>query len=135
MRKALLAAILLAAHRRHYQAEDPMYTVLAGFVEAGENLEQCVAREVFEESGIRVTNVRYVASQPWPYPSSLMLGCHGEALSEAITLDRTEIEDALWVTKAEMAAALAGTHPAIRRPRNGAIAGFLLTNWVADRLD
>lgn len=67
-------AILLAAHRRHYQAEDPMYTVLAGFVEAGESLEQCVAREVFEESGIRVRNVRYVASQPWPFPHSLMMG-------------------------------------------------------------
>ncbi|UNP89011.1 NAD(+) diphosphatase [Aeromonas encheleia] len=66
--------ILLAAHRRHYQAEDPMYTVLAGFVEAGENLEQCVAREVFEESGIRVGKVRYVASQPWPFPHSLMMG-------------------------------------------------------------
>ena len=67
-------AILLAAHRRHYQADDPMYTVLAGFVEAGENLEQCVVREVFEESGIRVANVRYVASQPWPFPHSLMMG-------------------------------------------------------------
>ncbi len=66
--------ILLGAHLRHYRHEDPMYTVLAGFAEAGENLEQCVAREVFEESGIRVGNIRYVASQPWPFPHSLMMG-------------------------------------------------------------
>ena len=112
-----------------------MYSCLAGFMEPGEVMETAVRREVAEETGVEIGPVRYLASQPWPYPSSLMLGCHGEALSEAITLDRTELEDALWVTRAEMAAALAGTHPAIRRPRNGAIAGFLLTNWVADRLD
>lgn len=112
-----------------------MYSCLAGFVEPGETLERAVRREVAEETGVEVGPVRYLASQPWPYPSSLMIGCHGEALSEAITLDPVEMEDALWIGKAEMAAALAGTHPRIRRPRNGAIAGFLLTNWVADRLD
>lgn len=111
-----------------------MYSCLAGFVEPGETLERAVRREVAEETGVEVGPVRYLASQPWPYPSSLMIGCHGEALSEAITLDPVELEDALWIGKAEMAAALAGTHR-IRRPRNGAIAGFLLTNWVADRLD
>lgn len=111
------------------------YSTIAGFVEPGESLEDAVRREVAEETGIEVGPVRYLASQPWPYPSSLMIGCHGAALSEAITLDPVELEDALWVTRTEMAAALAGTHPKIRRPRNGAIAGFLLTNWVADRLD
>ncbi|MGL6464475.1 NAD(+) diphosphatase [Aeromonas hydrophila] len=84
-------AILLAAHRRHYQAEDPMYTVLAGFVEAGENLEQCVAREVFEESGIRVTNVRYVASQPWPFPHSLMMGFTADYESGEIRVQDEEL--------------------------------------------
>lgn len=112
-----------------------MYSCLAGFMEPGETLEAAVRREVAEETGVAVGPVRYLASQPWPYPSSLMLGCHGEAVSETITLDPVEIEDALWITKAAMADALAGTHPTIRRPRNGAIAGFLLTNWVADRLD
>ena len=84
-------AILLAAHRRHYQAEDPMYTVLAGFVEAGENLEQCVAREVFEESGIRVCNVRYVASQPWPFPHSLMMGFVADYQSGEIKVQDDEL--------------------------------------------
>ncbi|AZU47095.1 NADH pyrophosphatase [Aeromonas hydrophila] len=84
-------AILLAAHRRHYQAEDPMYTVLAGFVEAGENLEQCVAREVFEESGIRVTNVRYVASQSWPFPHSLMMGFTADYESGEIRVQDEEL--------------------------------------------
>ena len=83
--------ILLAAHRRHYQVEDPMYTVLAGFVEAGENLEQCVAREVFEESGIRVTNVRYVASQPWPFPHSLMMGFTADYESGEIRVQDDEL--------------------------------------------
>ncbi|CAM4090055.1 NAD(+) diphosphatase [Aeromonas bestiarum] len=84
-------AILLAAHRRHYQADDPMYTVLAGFVEAGENLEQCVAREVFEESGIRVRNVRYVASQPWPFPHSLMMGFTADYESGEIRVQDEEL--------------------------------------------
>ena len=112
-----------------------MYSCLAGFMEPGETVEAAVRREVMEETGVEVGPVRYLASQPWPYPSSLMIGCRGEAASEAITLDPVELEDARWVTKAETAAALAGTHPAIRRPRPGAIAGCLLTNWVADRLD
>ena len=85
------SAILLAAHRRHYQAEDPMYTVLAGFVEAGENLEQCVAREVFEESGIRVNNIRYVASQPWPFPHSLMMGFTADYQSGEIRVQDEEL--------------------------------------------
>jgi NAD+ diphosphatase len=84
-------AILLAAHRRHYQADDPMYTVLAGFVEAGENLEQCVAREVFEESGIRVHNVRYVASQPWPFPHNLMMGFTADYESGEIRVQDEEL--------------------------------------------
>jgi len=64
-----------------------------------------------------------------------MMGCRGEALTRAITVDRTEIEEALWVTREEVMAMLAGTHPAIRPPRLGAIAGFLMRMWVADRLD
>lgn len=112
-----------------------MYSCLAGFMEPGETIEAAVRREVGEETGVEVGPVRYLASQPWPWPSSLMLGCEGRALSEAITLDPRELEDARWVTRAEVAAALAGTHPSIRRPRNGSIAGFLLTNWIADRLE
>lgn len=114
---------------------DGMYSCLAGFMEPGETLEAAVRREVAEETGVQVGRVRYLASQPWPYPSSLMIGCAGEAETEAITLDPAELEDALWVSRDETAEILAGRHPKIRRPRAGAIAGFLLTNWVADRLD
>lgn len=83
--------LLLGAHRRHYQADDPMFTVLAGFVEAGENLEQCVAREVFEESGILVGNIRYVGSQPWPFPHSLMMGFIAEYQGGEIRLQEEEL--------------------------------------------
>ncbi|PJG60686.1 NAD(+) diphosphatase [Aeromonas cavernicola] len=92
------AAILLAAHHRHYQADDPMYTVLAGFVEAGETLEQCVAREVFEESGIRVNNIRYLASQPWPFPHSLMMGFVADYESGEINVQEQELVAAAFFT-------------------------------------
>ena len=112
-----------------------MYSLLAGFVEPGETVEAAVRRETWEEAGVRVGAVRYLASQPWPFPASLMLGCHGIAEGRALTLDRTEIEDALWLGREEVAAAFAGAHPAVRPPREGAIAGFLLRAWLADRLD
>lgn len=112
-----------------------MYSCLAGFMEPGETPEAAVRREVAEETGIRVGAVRYLASQPWPYPSSLMIGCHGIAETTGITLDPAELEAALWITREALAEVLAGCHPAIRQPRKGAIAEFLLRNWVADRLD
>lgn len=112
-----------------------MYSLLAGFIEPGETIEAAVRREVHEESGIRVGAVSYLASQPWPFPASLMLGCRGEALSEAITLDPAELADARWVTREELVSAFAGTHPLIKPSRRGAIAQFILQNWLADTLD
>lgn len=112
-----------------------MYSLLAGFVEPGETIEAAVRREVWEEAGVRVGAVSYLASQPWPFPASLMLGCRGEAESEEITIDPVEIEQALWVTREEMLDVFAGQHALILPPRKGAIAGFLLRNWLADRLD
>jgi NAD+ diphosphatase len=109
--------------------------VLAGFVEPGETLEAAVRREVFEESGIRVGAVRYLASQPWPFPASLMFGCAGEALDDTITIDPAELEDACWITREEMLTVMAGQHPRIKASRKGAIAHFLIANWLADRLD
>jgi len=84
------------------------YSSLAGFIEPGESVEEAVAREVYEEAGVRVGRVRYVASQPWPFPSSLMIGCFAEAISREIRMDSTELEDAKWFTKADVRASLAG---------------------------
>lgn len=111
-----------------------MYSLLAGFVEPGETLEAAVRREVFEETGVQVGAVSYLASQPWAFPMSLMFGCQGTALSDEIAIDPNEIEAALWLTRQEVMDALAGSHPLVRPPRKGAIAGFLLENWVADTL-
>jgi len=106
-----------------------MYSLLAGFVEPGETLENAVRREVLEETQVAVGAVRYVASQPWPFPMSLMLGCIGEATSEAITVDPVELADARWVSRDEVTAILAGTHPDINTPRPGAIAGAIIKAW------
>lgn len=83
-----------------------LYSALAGFLEPGESIEDAVKRETREEVGIEVAAVRYIASQPWPFPSSLMIGCFAEAESTEITLDREELLDARWFTRAELAAAL-----------------------------
>jgi NAD+ diphosphatase len=109
-----------------------MYSLLAGFVEPGEPIEAAVRRDVMEEAGIPVADVSYMASQPWPFPASLMIGCRGTALSRDITIDKNELEDALWLTKEECAEVMAGTHPDILPVREGAIAHFLLTKWLAD---
>ena len=112
-----------------------MYSCLAGFVEPGETLEAAVRREVLEETGIRTGVVRYVASQPWPFPASLMMGFHAEALDGEITIDPAELEDAIWVTREDMVAAMTGTHPRIKPARKGAIAHGLIANWLADWRD
>jgi len=113
---------------------DGMFSLLAGFVEPGETIEAAVRREVFEETGVRVGQVDYLADQPWPFPASLMMGCRGAALSDEIVIDPLEIEAARWVTRSEMLTVFAGTHPEIRPARRGAIAHFLLEAWLADRL-
>jgi NAD+ diphosphatase len=107
------------------------YSALAGFVEPGESIEEAVARELFEEVGVRATSVRYVVSQPWPFPSSLMMACIAPVADDALTLDATEIEDAFWVTRDEVAAAMAGD-PAARfiAPPRIAIAHTLFTRWL-----
>lgn len=111
-----------------------MYSLLAGFVEPGETLEAAVRREVFEEAGVRVGQVGYLASQPWPFPASLMFGCEGEALSDEINIDPLEIEDARWITREHMAQIFAGEDSEILPARKGAIAHFLIENWLADSL-
>jgi NAD+ diphosphatase len=121
---------LLLGRQPHYPPG--RYSALAGFVEVGENLEAAVARELFEEAGVRVRNIRYVASQPWPFPSSLMFGCHAEADGPDLTIDTTELEDARWFTRDEVAAALEERPDApFQAPPRTAIARTLLERWLA----
>lgn len=107
------------------------YSALAGFAEVGEAIEDAVAREVWEETGVRVTDIDYVASQPWPFPSSLMIGCVARAADDAITLDTNELADAIWVPRAGVQAALAGeAHAPFLPPPPYAIAHTLLAYWA-----
>lgn len=105
-----------------------MYSTLAGFVEPGESLEETVAREVFEESGIRVADVRYHSSQPWPFPASLMIGFHASAASREIRLNQSELEDAAWFSRAELRNFAAQGK---NLPRIDSIARRLVEDWLA----
>lgn len=104
-------------------------SALAGFVEAGESLEEAVRREVREEAGIEVGAVHYVASQPWPFPSSLMLGCIADALTAEIRIDPHEIESAGWFDRTTVSAAMAGRGTMLLPPKL-AIAHHLIARWL-----
>ncbi|MCP4002734.1 MAG: NAD(+) diphosphatase [bacterium] len=109
-----------------------MFSALAGFVEHGETLEEAVRREVHEESGIEVGDVRYHASQPWPFPSSLMMGCMARALSEKIVVDRHELEDARWFEREKVLRAVRepGSDKSFFVPPPMAIAHELIRAWA-----
>jgi NAD+ diphosphatase len=110
-----------------------MWSCLAGFAEPGETIEEAVRREVREEVGIPCGRVKYFTSQPWPFPSSLMIGCHAEARSEAIVIDRSEIEDARWFEREELGQMLARQHPdGLTAPPPVAIAHHIIRNFVED---
>ena len=107
------------------------YSALAGFIEVGEAIEDGVAREIKEEAGLEVRNVRYVASQPWPFPSSLMIGCRAEAIGAELVIDRAELDDARWFTRTEVERAIAGdAQAAFQPPPRTAIARTLLEHWL-----
>jgi NAD+ diphosphatase len=111
-----------------------MYSLLAGFMEPGETIEEAVRRETAEETGVAVGQVEYFCSQPWPFPSSLMIGCVAEALDEAISLNDAELQDALWAPRDEVASALSGGPARFSAARRGAVARVLLESWVAGRI-
>lgn len=108
------------------------WSCLAGFVEPGETIEQAAARELLEEAGIIASPVstRYLFGQPWPFPSSLMIGLIMEAQSEAITVDPGELEDARWFSREDITAMMAGAHPTLHAPPRLAVAHHILRAWL-----
>jgi NAD+ diphosphatase len=122
---------------RQPQFAEGVYSALAGFVEPGESIEEAVRRESFEESGVRIGAVRYLASQPWPFPSNLMIGCLAEAETSPITIDQTELQDARWFERAEVGLMVKnsldpGTD--LRLPPPLSLAHQLALRWLGDRL-
>jgi NAD+ diphosphatase len=120
---------LLARNKRYGAAVT--YSTLAGFVEPGESVDEAVRREVFEEVGIRTGAVRFFASQPWPFPHSLMIGCYAEATSRDIAVDGHEIVAARWFAKDEIRTMIDGSYQGeIGLPRREAIAFHLIQEWA-----
>ena len=107
------------------------YSCLAGFVEPGETIEQAVRRETFEESGIKIGRVKYHASQPWPFPHSLMIGTYCEALTDKINFDGEELEDCRWFSREEVIKMSENTHPKeLRLPPTKSIAAHIMRDWL-----
>jgi len=118
---------------RSHRFQPGMWSCLAGYVEPGEAIEDAVRRETREEAGILCGRVAYFASQPWPFPTSLMVGCHAEALSREIVVDRAELDDARWFKREEVALMLARQHPdGFTAPQPVAIAYHIIRAWVED---
>lgn len=118
---------------RQPQFAPGMYSALAGFLEPGESIENAVRREVQEEGGITCSQVTYFASQPWPFPSSLMIGCFARAVDTDLVVDTTELEDARWFTREEVAEMIAGTHAGgLSAPKPYAIAYHLMRAFVEE---
>jgi NAD+ diphosphatase len=112
------------------------WSCLAGFVEPGESIEEAVRREVHEEAGIVCGQVNYFRSQPWPFPSLLMIGCHAQALSHELVVDHNELEGARWFDREEVASMLVRQHPeGLITPVPIAIAYHIIRHWVENGVD
>ncbi len=111
-----------------------MFSLLAGFMEPGETIEAAVRREVHEETKVEIGRVDYLNSQPWPFPASLMIGCRAEALSREITIDPVEIEQAKWMSRAQILEQWTQNDDSLVAARKGAIAHFLIRKWLSDSL-
>lgn len=128
--------IMLACHSnkaligRGPQLPPGYFSALAGFMEPGETIEEAVARELMEEAGVEATSVQIIANQPWPWPSSLMIGCIANVTSKVLTLDNTEINEARWITRKEAKNALAGGSSNFMVPPPIAIAHDLIKYWT-----
>jgi NAD+ diphosphatase len=132
-------AIMLAVRDDHcllgrsHRFQPGMWSCLAGYIEPGEGIEDAVRRETREEAGIVCGRVNYFASQPWPFPTSLMIACHAQALSQEIVIDRTELADARWFSREEAALMLARAHPeGFTAPVPVAIAYHIIRHWVEE---
>lgn len=113
-----------------------MWSCLAGFIEPGEGIQDATRRETFEEAGIRCGQVKFFDAQPWPFPHSLMIGAHAEALNDDIVVDRSELEDARWFSKDEVATMLTRRHPdGLTAPPGVAIAYHIMRAWVEDGIE
>jgi NAD+ diphosphatase len=123
---------LLLGQSHRFPVDRNFFSTLAGFVEPGESLEDAVRREVFEEVGVRVGEVAYHSSQPWPFPASLMLGFYGEALSEEIVLQASEMRDARWFTRDEVAGS---ESLGFSLPPPSSIARLLIDDWLSAAAD
>src|SRR5437016_1739452 len=118
---------------RSHRFQPGMWSCLAGFIEPGEAIEDAVRRETREEAGIVCGRVAYFASQPWPFPTSLMIGCHAQALSDDIVIDRAELDDARWFDREEVASMLLRSHPdGLSTPPTMAIAYHIIRAWVEE---
>lgn len=124
----------LLGQGRGRMAQSKFYSALAGFVDQGESLEEAVRREVWEEAGIRVGHVQYHSSQPWPFPSSLMIGCHGVADTHEINIDENEMADVSWFSRAQALAAIKGDNPDLSVPGAMAIAHHLIRAWATQEV-
>ncbi len=125
----------LLGQSRGRLARTGRYSALAGFMDQGEAIEEAVRREVREEAGLEVGEVRYHSSQPWPFPSSLMIGCHGKAATTDIHFDDQEMTDVRWFSRADVQSALKGENPNLTVPEPIAIAHHLIKAWAAGEVE